>query len=377
MIQESCKFDELKSDDNGMMQGDGLEKLSSKIWSELNNSTTKLSLVLRDDCISLPNIVLSEASESSDPDDSTFFVAADKDDEQPIKEFKRRGVFNDPLTEYTVKIYEKSAAITDANGVQTDVTMKKVGDGSNSITKATMNYDGKEVGKISDGEYSYLHHGQWKKIKIESSTFRDDGVIELKTEDKTTILIKPDGSKIEMDKAGRPILVDDANGNRFEYKWNKWPNGNDKLEYVSMQGPMTNKELIEYKFTLKVDNHGVPFPESYQNLYKVYVKGVHQASSISFGAGCGAGLQYGPASAGVSAGFCAPLGKTVELRVGGASLTIKQGSEVLDGLLSNETTSYTLVPDGTTLQQVKSGWLSKSIELVGYDKQGNKRIRGR
>lgn len=380
MIPEPRQLDALSSDDRKAVDTDALENLSSSLWFVLSDFANRPLAPLKERraaSAALPELIVSGEREP-DEDDSICFAAADKeDDERPIKEFKARGIYNDALTEYTVKIYDKSAHVTDANGVEIDVDTKKNGDGTNAITKATMKYEGKDVGKITDGEYTYLHHGQWKKIKIEKSTFRDDGVIELKTEDKTTILIRPDGSKIEMNNAGRPILVDDANGNRIEYKWAKFASGKDKLEYVSMQGPMTKGELVEYKFTLKVDPQCGPLPESQQNMYKVYVKGVHQASQISFGAGAGAGLQYGPASGGINAGFGVPLGKTVELQVGGTGLTIKQYAEVLDGMFSNESTSYTLIPDGTNLQRVKSGWLTDKIESVSYDKQGNKRIRGR
>jgi hypothetical protein len=385
MIQQyECKgFENTTENINDIAQA---ANLSVALWESLPTLQNKAFQDLQKDSSAysnLPEMIL------SDPSDNTVFCSnAKAENDNIIKEFKGKGPLNDPLTEYTVKVYgwkesgdkaTGSATIIDANGLQTDIAMSKVGKDGNSIDSATMTYEGTKVGELTSTHYKYLHQGQWKKIEIEGSSLKEDGIIEIKTKDNTKILLRPDGSKVEEDAAGRPLLVDDANGNRIEYKWKKWPNGEDKLDYVSMQGPMTNNELIEYKLSLQYSPGKPPqlLPPSCQHTYAVYVKGVHQGSAISLGAGAGAGLQYGPASGGVSVGASAPIGKTVRLYSNGPILTIKQDSEVVSGIFQGEVTSHTLFPDGTTFQNNTTGWLMKDYEMISLDKQGKKRIKGR
>lgn len=164
------------------------------------------------------------------------------------------------------------------------------------------NSKGDVVGCIKrnrDGQLEYKHpdasntsetnREMWNRVPLKSATVSEsDGVITLKTEDGTTIKLSPDGSIVETKQIQgqeRTIFMKDANGNSFEYEWDK--NGNlDVPKTVYIQGPATNNARWQF-------DHA---PSGGHTHYNFQVNSRTMPSTTSVGASISAGF------AGVSVG---------------------------------------------------------------------------
>lgn len=208
------------------------------------------------------------------------------------------------------------------------------------------------------------------------------------------IMNGPDGSRVEFDRAtGLPMLTVDALGNEYRYRWDS---GSDAPSYVSMYGPRTGHQLIEFRENTIVDSVintatspytfaatalGAVIPGSGDNLaidyffdstvpatrYTVSVDGREQPATMNLGAGTGVGVE--PVAFNLS--ICQPIQRNVDLivRMDG-SLQILQPAETVNGTASNRLLTLTNNLDGTTTQEVRTGFILQDTETVHRDRNG-------
>jgi hypothetical protein len=182
-----------------------------------------------------------------------------------------------------------------------------------------------------------------------------------------------DGSRVEFDaKTGKPVFARDTKGNEYIYKWE---NGTSAPSYVSMQGPRTAGQLVEFKRNTVVDNlcqaaPGLIFTPALlmpHTRYGVWVDGREQQASLSLGAGVGVSAE----GAGVSAGMSMPLQRGINLKINhDGSLVLCNPAETIQGTVQNRYTLLTLHLDGSTTMDSYSGWIFQDHSRVRRDPQG-------